>query len=146
MTQKRKSRIAVLSYIVVFLFMILIYQIIKWISDYKIDYFEFIAFQCLTFYVLSLFSRLDGYLYIPKYTSIVVSIDGFVEQYSKVLSFLGLLFATSLLSIYFEITYRNILTFLLVLLIAVFITVIFYSWNAVTRRFIDNRKKSISYF
>ncbi|HFK2930874.1 TPA: hypothetical protein ACGY76_003301 [Clostridioides difficile] len=141
MTQKRKSRIAVLSYIVVFLFMILIYQIIKWISDYKIDYFEFIAFQCLTFYVLSLFSRLDGYLYIPKYTSIVVSIDGFVEQYSKVLSFLGLLFATSLLSIYFEITYRNILTFLLVLLIAVFITVIFYSWNAVTRRFIDNRKK-----
>ncbi len=141
MTQKRKSRIAVLSYIVIFLFMILVYQIIKWISDYKIDYFEFIAFQCLTFYVLSLFSRLDGYLYIPKYTSIVVSIDGFVEQYSKVLSFLGLLFATSLLSIYFEITYRNILTFLLVLLVAVFITVIFYSWNAVTRRFIDNRKK-----
>ena len=152
MSQIKKSPKAVLAYIVAFLFMLFLYSVIKWFSDYSFDLFEFIAFQVLTMYVLSLCSRLDGYWYIPKDSSLVISTKSFINQYSKVISLLGFLFGTVILTIYFEFQSRskeiqfhsaleNLSNLGLILFTACIYSVGFIFWNSNTRLFINNKKK-----
>jgi len=108
MIQKRNSIVAIVFYF--FFFILLAYSSyigLIWISKdstliKSIFVLIFIVFQTLSLYMLSLFARVDGYLFLPKEEAFFISKNNYLSQYGKVFACFGLLLGTAILSIYFE--------------------------------------------